>query len=262
MFNAETSKLRKQVADLTQSLTETKTSFEQQLAAARTAETKPSKLTQQQIEEFGQETIDMMRSVANEEAAAATQYARKLEEELRTLKNMLSTQVQPQVQHLATSHQQATEARFFAELDQLVPSWSAINDNPAFHDWLMDQDPFSGHTRDAMLKAAASSFDSRRAANFFSTFLAMVSAGQQGGQQGGQPDNRVNARQKELENAITPGKARSGGQQAPEKPTFTRAQTEDFFRDARNGAYRNKPEEKDRKYAEIMLAFQEGRVVN
>jgi hypothetical protein len=63
-----------------------------------------------------------------------------------------------------------TGQRVEMHLDRDVPDWRAINVDPQFIGWLGQQDPFSGHTRKALIEEAYGSGDAARTAAFFHAF--------------------------------------------------------------------------------------------
>lgn len=83
-------------------------------------------------------------------------------------------------QYRTTRHQQHREAvrlsdpevaRFWEDLEEKVPDYRALNDDPAFHAWLSQLDPSTGRTRQARLAKAQSQRDSKTVIMMFKRFI-------------------------------------------------------------------------------------------
>jgi hypothetical protein len=126
-----------------------------------------SYLTQDDVNNFGGELIDVVVRGARQAVAPELQ---QLREEARELQDQLAW---------------TTKLTIDRELDVAVPNWRAINNDPRFHNWLLMPDPLSGIIRDRLLKDAAAAASAQRVINIFQGFVReQGGAGQQGGQLG------------------------------------------------------------------------------
>jgi len=163
-------------------------------------------VTEAEIEEYGSETVDMLRRVSREETRVLAAKVDNLEAAVRQFMNNVNTSVVPQMQQVARSQTQSQDQLFKNELSTMVPNWKSINDNNDFKSWLLAVDPMMGVTRQSALEAAHKQFDTSRVASFFATWAALNGT-----------DTNVNAladkSQKaagsELERQIAPGRSRS-----------------------------------------------------
>lgn len=76
-----------------------------------------------------------------------------------------------QLDELKQRTTQSEESSFYTTLDKLVPEWAKLNTNPKFLNWLQKVEPYTGATREALLKHAYDSRDAKRASLFFKQFL-------------------------------------------------------------------------------------------
>jgi len=113
-------------------------------------------LTQQDVDNFGHELLDV-----------ATRAARHA--------------LDPQLQQLRDANQQlrdevgrSTATAIDQYLDQHVSNWREINADERFHQWLLLPDTYSGVIRDRLLKDAARAANASRVASFFQGFLAQA----------------------------------------------------------------------------------------
>jgi hypothetical protein len=58
-------------------------------------------------------------------------------------------------------------AKVLQTLDNIVPNWKAINEDPSFLGWLDEVDPLNGVTRRRLFNDAFANYDAARIANFF-----------------------------------------------------------------------------------------------
>src|SRR5262245_3253127 len=120
-----------------------------------------SYLTQEDLNNFGGELIDVVQRGARQAVAPELH---RLEQEN---------------QELRVEVHRATKNTIDQRLDANVPKWRQINNDERFHNWLLMPEPYSGVIRDRLLKDAARAGDAQRMVNIFRGFIAEV-----GGQQG------------------------------------------------------------------------------
>jgi hypothetical protein len=181
------------------------------------------------VNEYGEPLVDLIRRAARDEVQGK-------DSEIADLKRKLD---QVQVASAVTK-----EVSFYERLAASVPDWMAINDDPAFHDWLGEFDELAGMQRQALLSAAEEKRDADRVARFFNAFKKV------------QQDKSAEANAS-LASQVTPVGTRSDSPPASKK-IWTRAEIADFYARDRRGEY------SDEKAAaidqEIQLAIRETRV--
>ena len=250
MYNADTGRLRSENQQLSARLSQ----LESLIASMPTAAPEPTVaeklITDKDVEEYG-DSIEVMRRVSREEAAAQQ---RKIAE-LENLVRQMQTNVLPRVEQVAQKQAYSAEQLFWTELSTLVPDWRDVNGNTEFHNWLLEVDPLSGTTRQSHLEAAQQAMDARRVANFFSTWKG--SSGQAIAQ------STRNAPASQLEKQVAPGRSRAGNAPTDQSnaKTYSPADITKFFDDVRKGVYRGKEAERDRIERDIFAAQRDGRIV-
>lgn len=118
--------------------------------------------TQEQIDQFGEETLRVM--LAGSMRASRAQLQQELEKREAPVRESQQRQQQ--------SEQQRKDAEFKAAIAAIVPDWEAINNDAEFLEWLAGEDPETGFERNVLLQRAHMRFDSNRAARFFTDFKA------------------------------------------------------------------------------------------
>jgi len=113
-----------------------------------------SYLTQQDLDNFGPELIDVAQRAAHHAMGPELQ---RLHDENEQLRDEVS---------------RAAKTSIDQYLDANVSNWREINNDPRFHSWLLQPEPYSGVVRDRLLKDAAHSANAPRVASFFKGFLA------------------------------------------------------------------------------------------
>jgi len=253
MYNADTARLRAE----NQQLNERLNSMEELLSSMSTQSTVSSEqpaevtklITDNDLEEYG-DSIDVMRRVTREEVSSVSQKIADMERMLQ----QLQTSVVPRVEQVAHRQAASAEQAFWSDLTRAVPAWKEINDNPQFHEWLLEVDPLSGMSRQDYLASAQQNLDANRVAAFFSTWES------QNGQASAQPNRTASD---ELQKQVAPGKGRSGGSaaQGSNVKTYSPADIKKFFDDVRKGVYKGREAERDKIERDIFAAQGEGRIV-
>jgi hypothetical protein len=140
-------------------------------------------------------------------------------------------------QNLELRQQLAREAR--RNLDQrvaaAVPNYREIDQDPRWHQWLMQIDPLTGVPRQQLLNDAINSTDANRVRAFFEGFQQEAGGTARG-----------------------PGRARSSS----DRPIYTRDQITKLYRQHQQGAYRGREAEWARIENDIIAAGREGRILN
>jgi hypothetical protein len=208
-----------------------------------------SLLTPQEISDYGPEFLEVVGKKARE--IAGTEIA-----QLRAQVESLSRGMQ------ATTQMTSAQARdkMLDILNEKIPTWRDINNDPNFLAWLRLPDAFSGAIRHDLLKAAYDQNNAARVSAFFQGFLAEEAAVEPANPAPPARPGAAPARVP-LETLAAPGRAKSAAASAPaEKPIITRAQVAAFYADVAAGKYRGREQEKNQAEAEIFLATNEGRL--
>lgn len=250
MFNAEVPRLRAEKQALAQRVQQ----LEQLIATVDTAPTNQSQppaetlVTAEDIEEYG-DSIDVMRRVYRDEVSAQQARVNQLEQQVR----QMQATVVPRVHQLSHDQTVSEAARFWADLQSVVPDWEEVNSNPDFHAWLLEIDPLTGVNRQTYLEDAQRSLNARRAAAFFNAWKDAS----------GMPGAHTNrtAKPSQLELQMAPGRGRSGATRTSSEPkTYSNEDIKAFFADVTKGKYAGRKEERDRIERDIFRAQKAGRI--
>jgi len=205
-------------------------------------------ITEADVEDFGEETIDMMRRAARAEA----------EQQNAALLQRIA-QLETQLHGVGREVQMTAREKLFSALDARVPNWRDVNRHSDFLQWLQESDPYSGMQRHALLTKAFEANDAARVLVFFEGFLgehAMLSESQPAQTTERQP-------QVDLETLVAPGRPKSSPARAQEgdgKRIWTPAEIKAFYRDVQNKRFVGRDKERVRIEQDIVAAGREGRV--
>jgi len=206
-------------------------------------------ITDDELRDYGDDFLKVVGKKAKEELVPIIQsQAQKIEELERRLSGVTNVVQQDNTQKLLDA------------LDQKLPQWRDLNNNPEFLAWLRLPDPFSGAIRHEMLKAAYTQGNASRVLAFFNGFLAEEAAVAPAK---AEPDDEGQRLSKvPLESLAAPGRAKSaaGNATPAEKPFFTRANIAAFYANVAAGRYRGKDAEKANLEKQIFEAQREGRI--
>lgn len=245
MYNAEVPKLQTQNRELAARVTQ----MEQLLATAAAPATQKQAapvVTQADIDEYG-ESLDVMRRVYQEQNAA-------LMDEIASMRStiqQLQSNVVPEVQRVAQKQAESVEQQFWADLERQVPHWKTVNNDPAFHEWLLQTDPLTGVQRQVFLEDAQRSADAGRVANVFNIWMSQTKPA------------KPNGAASELQKQVAPGRSRATvpTQQSVGKE-FTRAEVRAFYSDVAKGVYAGREDERAAVERDIFSAQAEGRIID
>ena len=183
----------------------------------------------EEVAEFGEPLVDLIRRAAREEVQAK-------DNEIKELKSKLES--------LAGTTAATTEVSFYDRLAAQVPDWQTINEDAEFHAWLGEVDDLTGFQRQDILSQAEEKRDADRVARLFKAFKKV--------QQDKSADSRTS-----LEEQVAPEATRTP--QAPKgKKLWTRNEIAAFYAADRRGEYTE--EQAAAIDAEIQLAIREKRV--
>jgi len=217
-------------------------------------------LTDEEIQDYGPEFVDVMRRVAAETAAP-------LNEEIHRLR--------AQMGHVQQETGNAFLNRMNTTLEGLIPRWADLNKDARFIEWSQLPDIFSGAIRKTLMQEAWNSGDPHRVAAFFQAFLAEEAATNpqgQGRQQLPPPSRMVVSDTPmnpgtpgatlDLASLAAPGRAHSAGATPAEKPVYTAADITRFYDDVKMGRWRGREQQQRAVDQDIMMAQREGRIIS
>ena len=208
-YNAEVPRLAASNKELTAKLQ----SIEKELEDLRTAKAEPrqSLVKPEEIQEFGEPLVDLIRRAARDEISEKDQ-------EIAALKSRL--------ERFEVSTTKNAEIDFFTRLSTSVPDWEETNKDADFLKWLAEYDELTGLQRQDALDDAVRNNDAIRAARFFNKWSDM---------------NRTKAEtaSRSLEEQVVPTPVANTPPPAGKK-IWTRAEIQDFYAKARRGEISDK----------------------
>ena len=203
-------------------------------------------------EAYGEDLVNFVgrttKATVEAENAALKQTVAELSAAMRAMQSTLPRVVQDQ--------QLTADERFFSQLSGSVSDWNAVNNNQAFHSWLLEVDPMTGIARQTYLSEAQKERNVSRVANIFNTWKSLNGNNQT--QQQGKDVTKTT--RTELERQVAP--SRSLATIAPNsdgKQIWTRALINQYYADVRNGLYRTRDSERISLERDIFAAQKEGR---
>lgn len=206
-----------------------------------------SLLTQQEIDEYGPEFLEV---VGKKAAEIAQRELAKRDAEIDGLKRQLNG--------VNNTVSQSAREKMVGVLQERVPNWLQLNEDQNFLNWLALPDPFSGAIRHDLLKAAWAQNDTSRVLAFFNGFLSEEAAVAPQAQTATAPaQGKV-----PLETFAAPGRAKTAAASPgpAEKPVITRDFITKFYADATANKYRGREAEYQRIEKQIAEAVKEGRI--
>jgi len=241
-YDAEVPRMQKQIQDLTTSLREAlakPADIDNNNPNDANPETDTRLVTNAEVEEYGEEFLDVVKRTAKEEMARTMSH---LSNENQHLRN--------RVQSLDDESQSNREGKFYAYVDKTVDNWREINQDEGFIEWLDATDEFSGSTRSDLISNAYSQLNAKRVASFFFSY-----AKEQGAQ--GTPVAKP-----KLEDFAAPAtKPPSPEGNEADVVLYSEEEIKKFYDDSRRGLYDSRREEYAKKEADINHAIREGRVM-
>jgi hypothetical protein len=216
------------------------------------------RVTQKEIDEFGQELMDVVgRRAAEVYEPLLAQVANELQQVKRQVGGVQNTVVYD------------ARVKMYEDLAKEVPNWDAINNSPQFGAWLDQIDPISRQTRRSFLNAAHNSNLTGQVVDIFRGFLSDVAVRQPANGAGQQPGNGAvthmgnpTTPQVDLMQFAAPGRAKTGQTNVPpEKPIFNATDVTQFYRDRTAGRYAGREAEAAAIEAALFAAGNEGRII-
>lgn len=180
----------------------------EEVEALKAAKDKQSLVKPEEIQEFGEPLVDLIRRAAREEVGAKDQEIAELKSQLKSIKS---------------TSEQSVESTFYEKLAATIPDWMTINDDPEFHSWLAEHDELTGYQRQELLSQAEKRKDAGRVARFFDAFKKTKSKTQV-------------AAVDSLESQVPPVTSRADAP-PPGKKIWTRGEIADFYARDKRGEY-------------------------
>lgn len=180
----------------------------EEVEALKAAKDRQSLVKPEEIQEFGEPLVDLIRRAAREEVGAKDQEIAELKSQLKSIKS---------------TSEQSVESTFYEKLAAAIPDWMTINDDPEFHSWLAEHDELTGYQRQELLLQAEKRKDAGRVARFFDAFKKTKSKTQV-------------AAVDSLESQVPPVTSRADAP-PPGKKIWTRGEIADFYARDKRGEY-------------------------
>jgi len=252
-YNAEVPRMQAQLRAAGEDVAD----LREQVQQLRTAPPTPAETpvvegpaTQKDIDDFGQDLIDVMTRVARAEAQRIVQEERAaLEQKFGAVENRVGEVVK-------TVAVNATE-KFWKDVIDLLPEWPVIDQDPAWIAWLDTSPDFSETTYRESAASAISKREPKKIVKLVEEWRKTKPA-EAAAQPADTPASPVPTPSTELASQVTPSGAKGGAVPVVEKRIYTRAEYEQMY-DVRN-VQKFGMEEANRLIAEADTAVAEGRV--
>lgn len=236
----ENAALLTQVGDLQSILA----NFQQGAAAPIEIPAGNALLNAEEISEYGEDLIDVVKRAAREELNPEIA---RLTAENESLKTTLGT--------VGQAAQNSAGNNLYSNLDAGCPDWKVVNKHPAFLDWLAIQDVYSGTTRQQLLSSAFAAKDAARVLALFNGFKREQTVTAARTEQGEVIDP--------LDTLVAPGQPSATGAAGakPQGLIWTQADIANFYKTVNTGGFKGREKEKLAYERDIIAAGQTGRII-
>ena len=240
MYDAEVPRLHAQVKELNDKMSDLTKSLEEKKQTPKT----PEKLvTDEDVENFGEDLIEVQRKVAREVSA-------QFEEELSALK----TQNEELRTLVGDTQGEVNTASFQTKLHRLVPDFDALNADPSWVAWLDEVDPVLRAPRRVVAQQAFEASDADGVAYYVDMFRKATAPVE---------PPVVDTKKEELERQVQPSRSANAGAEVSKKgKTYSTAQIQQMFKKATLLSSTGKRDEANKLEAEIDAAYMENRVTD
>lgn len=126
-------------------------------------------ITDKDREDYGDDMLDLINRAARQLVAPIQQELKELRAQLAGMEGKVGKVAQTAETVAASAEQQAFDA-YIRSLDNLIPGWQAVNEDPAFVDWLKNIDETSGRTLQQLLEDAHNRANAKRVAHIFKLY--------------------------------------------------------------------------------------------
>jgi len=220
-------KYKAEIPRMAAELRNLKAQLQDAMTKAAPAAPAPSRLKPEEVEEYGEKFIDVVKRAASEVVST---------EEVGEIRNS--------VDQLRNETLRLAKERFYTDLNRQAPKWESLNEDKNFLTWLAGIDPYTGQMRQDLFDQAVSQMDAWRVANFFTSY-------------GGEQSPASPPEQDPLADQIEPPTSRVSAP-PPGKKIWTTTEIGRFYADLR--ARRLDPVDAKRIEADIFAAQTEGRI--
>lgn len=220
-YDAEVPRLNQAVKDMEAQLNAAREENARLQEEAATASQRSAGLTDEDVDTYGSDMVDMVRRGVNESLGSVTSETAKMRAELERIKAQVSANQR--------TNEAAAEREFTRVFDEAIPGWREQNEDPEFLEWLKTPIPGYGVPRQIALNGAVQQNDPYQAVEIFKEFLNEKQAKRNNG----------------LGRQVQPDYAHRSAQPAGTVPTtWTQAKVAEFY--ARAQRHEFSPEEYQR----------------
>lgn len=221
--------------------------LEKRTPVSATTPTQPSQklVTQQDVEAYGADLIDLIKRAAQESVPSWEQERQELMGKVAKLESQLGS--------VSTQSQTAVADAFWAGLERRVPDWQTLNTDQNFLQWLTERIPGTPVNRQSILDEANARWDAGAVAEVFDEYKATHTRTPT-------PATPAQPAAPSLQSQVAPSRTRAAAPQAPtQERVWTSKDIGEFYQQVRRGVIR--PEDAARIEGEINAAVSAGRVV-
>lgn len=212
-YDAEVPRLNQTVRDMEAQINALREENDRLQEVAATQEP-PVGLTEQDVDVYGQDMVDMVQRTARQVAGTSNVETARLRSEIEQLKAQMNATKQ--------ASDASAEREFTRVFDEAIPNWRELNEDPEFLEWLKTPIPGYGVPRQIALNGAVAQMDAHQAVEIFKEFIQEKQAKRGNG----------------LSRQIQPDYARRSVQPAGTVPqTWTQAKVSEFYERARRGEF-------------------------
>ncbi len=250
MYNADVPRLNKELKEAKARMDELAGKLKQQGEndKAQQRETAAADLQKTLSDSLGPEVADVIVKMMDG----------RMEGRLDALQQAVNQNLEPVKQQADQAASTSAQTRFEAALAAQVPDWRSIDSSEGFQQWLAEQAPLTGKTRQDLIVAAYQEGDVDRVAKFFESYRAEHAPAAGNRNRTGGVANADQGASDPLAEQEVPSRASSGAPNDGDKPTFTKAQVQQFYKDVSLGKI--PPAKAAEMEAQIVAAGSEGRI--
>lgn len=248
-YNKEVPQLHNQMKELNVELNQMRNLLASLETAKTPVELKPGEklLKPEEIEEYGEDMISVVRRAAKEELMPIIQ---QLQDENTKLNTMLGNMSESVAGNARTG--------VYRYLDAEVPNWKELNADQVFLTWLDEIDVMSGVPRRALLQQAHEENNAARVASFFISYLKENATVEPV-----KVTETVTETKVDVMSMAAPGKPQSGTTTVvaqEDKPVYTQAGITEFYRDIQQGKFKGREDVRLAIEQDIIAAGSENRI--
>ena len=233
-FNAKMPELQHDNKQLTERVQQLESVLSQLQEQTKEEPKEEPLITADDVKEFGEETIDVIKRAAREEVwGQVSGEFKKLHDQIESMKQ--------QTAYAGQTAEQVQRRNYEQELAAHVPDWQNLNQDPDFISWLLQIDPGSGIQKKELLIDAYNRLDVARTSWFFNQWKQEQGITAQPASKA----SKASDRKSELAHQISPGKGKTSTPDtaAQDQIQVTPDMIRNFFADKAHGVYRGREEE-------------------